>query len=138
MEYQSLDTEIMEYQSLDTEIMEYQSLDTEIMEYQSLDTETSKPNLNPIILEQTLNPKPEKEIIRNEMFQSLSRECKFVLYLIFHAPIEIAELFMSEYEGKAASLTKMRYVLNGLFKWRWNTIQATFSELKTFVGEYYR
>ena len=77
------------------------------------------------------NSNQEKEIIKQDLFDKISKEAKEVIALILNSPTEIIETFITEkYKKISREKIKNRLIING---WKQQKVEKVFSELKTFV-----
>ena len=72
----------------------------------------------------------EKKIITNNLFNNLTVEAKFVLYVIFQTPGELSELLFSSRPTK-----KTIYKYLKLMGWESPIIRRTVQELRRFTEE---
>ena len=83
------------------------------------------------LLESTTISSPEEILLKKEAFLSMSQEAKEIVQLIFNAPQEIIDCFMTEtYEKVSKKKIKEYLIING---WHPNTVKKCFGELREFT-----
>ena len=72
----------------------------------------------------------EQKIITNNLFNNLTAEARFVLYVIFHTPGELSQLLFANRPTK-----KTIYKYLKLMGWEMPAIRRTVQELRRFTRE---
>ena len=73
----------------------------------------------------------EKEIIRQDLLDKISKEAKEVIALILNSPTEVLETFITKkYKKISKEKIKNHLIING---WKMKNVEKVFLELKTFV-----
>lgn len=77
---------------------------------------------------------PEKTIIKNDLFEDLSGEAKYLIHIIFTTPNEIIRLAPKRFHGKKLSKNTIRYYLKNR-KFETRHINSILWEIKQFTRE---